>query len=238
MRRDPRADRAVPGPNLQGMRLTIPHYFRLPIDLGLDDAEGWDALRMTPSPFAVPATRAEWEHAADARPELAARAEVIASVAEGLGADVVASYGVGAALMERHLVGRVDRLVCSDYTPETMRRVRDYLPAAEVKVHDLMADPPLDADLHVFHRVDTEFTDAQWHELLSRFPAPVLFAISELAGPKAVVREAITRLRGGKEVGWLRNEAAFRALVPERFSVQRLRIGDLPGFLLMEAPPA
>ena len=54
----------------------------------------------------------------------------------------------------------------------------------------------------------------------------------------AVVRTAISRLRGGRLVGWFRTEDALRAMLPERVSVERLQIGDLPGFLLRDESTA
>lgn len=218
------------------MRLTIPHYFRLPMAGDLDGPAAWDSLRSTTSPFAVPATRTAWECAADARPEYAERAAAVAAVADRLGVTTVASYGVGSGLLERHLVGRVEHLRCGDFTPQAIARVAELMPEAQVQLHDLTTDPPMSADLHLFHRVDTEFTDAQWRTILGRFDGPVLFAFSELLTPKGVVRELLTRLRGGRKVGWFRTEDAFRAAIPARFSVERLQIGDLPGFLLSDRP--
>lgn len=215
------------------MRLTIRHRYRLPGAADLGDANGWDALRVSSSDFEVPPTSDAWRQRADERPEFAARATAISAVADRLGADVVASYGVGAAFMERHLVSKVGRLVCGDFAPESTRRVAIHMPDAEVRVHDLLVDPPLVADLHVFHRVDTEFTDRQWGTILAQFDRPVLMVMSELLTPRAVVRETITRLRGGKSVGWLRTAAAFRAMVPSRFRIEQVQIADLIGFLLV-----
>ncbi len=168
----PQAVHRAPRANLAAMRLTVPHYYRLPMAKDLDDAASWDELRATSSAFAVPQTRAEWERTADARPEFLARAEDVAAVARRLDARVVASYGVGAALVERHLVGRVDRLVCGDFTPVAIQRVRELMPDADVRLHDLSEDPPFQADLHLLHRVDTEFSDVQWRAILQRFAVP------------------------------------------------------------------
>ena len=88
------------------MRLTIRHKF----DFGADRAlvgndlvrpEAWDALRtQTDGPFALPATREEWERVGrratgDPRPRQGDR-----RAPDDLGAESLASYGVGGAPLE------------------------------------------------------------------------------------------------------------------------------------------
>jgi len=60
------------------------------------------------------------------------------------GARTVASYGVGAALIEvLMLQQRPSRaLLLSDYGPATVQRLRDLLPDTTVTLHDLLTDPP------------------------------------------------------------------------------------------------
>jgi len=140
---------------------------------------------------------------------------------------------VGTALMERHLVGLVGHLRCGDFTPAAIAQVAELVPEIEFCVHDLDRDPPLVADLHLFHRVDTELDDAGWKRLLERYQRPILLVMSEILTFRTLTREAITRLRGGHRVGWLRNEAAIRAFVPASYRIERLPIGDLTGFLLL-----
>lgn len=216
------------------VRLTIRHRYRTPTGTGLDDAASWDAIRQTATAFGVPPTRRDWERVADERYELRQRAEAISAVAAHLNASTVASYGVGTALMERHLVGLVGHLRCADFTPTTIAQVAAIAPEIEFCVHDLDRDPPLAADLHLFHRVDTELDDAGWTRLLERYRGPILMVMAELLTARTLAREALTRLRGGHRVGWVRNEAAIRALVPARYRIERLPIGDLTGFLLLD----
>jgi hypothetical protein len=70
------------------MRITVPHYFDFGADRELvgEDVvrpEAWDALRtQSDGPFALPATRAEWERVADERPDIRDRARAIDALAK------------------------------------------------------------------------------------------------------------------------------------------------------------
>ena len=95
--------------------------------------------------------------------------------------------------MER--LGPERRLLLADYAPETVERLRELFPAAEVYRHDLLADPPLPADVHLFHRVDTELTDDEWREALRRFAGErVLVVATEVATSRRLVQELLLRL--------------------------------------------
>ena len=134
--------------------LTIRHVFDFGPDRELvgDDlirADRWDALRtQTCGAFAIASSRAELAEVADSRPELDARARAIAKVARTRRAESLASYGVGGAVLELCLMragsGRL-RLTLSDYAPETVTRLRQLFPEAEVQRFDLTRDPPLRA---------------------------------------------------------------------------------------------
>jgi len=214
------------------MRLTIRHYFRTPSGEELVGAEAWDRIRETDSAFATPPTRSEWLRMSD-RPELVRRAEMIARIAGERRANVVASYGVGPALRDRHLESRVGRLVCSDFTPRTIDRVTRYMPEADVRLHDLRSGP-LDADLHVLHRVDTEFDNVELASTLDLFRGTeVLIVVSQFLNARYLLREIVTRVRGGHMAGWLRTEAAFQKVIPSGFETHRRQVADLPAFLLL-----
>lgn len=214
------------------MRLTIRHRFLSPTGKAIVGADGWDAVRQTATTFGVPASRGAWIDEADSRPELRSRALAVAAIADLLGAQRVASYGVGTALLERHLVGLVDQLVCSDFTPVAVEAMKAYLEDAEVVVHDLVADPPLAADLHVLHRVDTEFSDDELSVVLAKFEAPTLLIVSEFLTGRGFLREMLTWARGGQQAGWTRSERAFEMLIPHGRLAGRYTIGDLEGFLI------
>ena len=214
------------------VRLTIPHYFPTPTGAPLDSADAWDEIRQVDAAFALPPTRNAWVAQADARPELRQRADVVADVAADLGVHVVASYGVGTGLLEYHLSKRVRRMVSGDYAPSTTEQLATIAPELDPVVHDLSIDGPLPADLHVMHRVDTEFTNAQWRDILRRFDAPVLLVISERLEISGVWRELRCRLRGGKRAGWLRTMATVRTWVPHHMTATDLQVADLPGLLL------
>ena len=54
-------------------------------------------------------------------------------------------------------------------------------PNATVVLHDLQSDPPIPADVQLFHRVDTELGDRDWRDVFQRFRGErILFIPGEL----------------------------------------------------------
>jgi hypothetical protein len=225
------------------VRLTIPHYFdfgadRVHVGDDLVRAEAWDALRLnTTGAFSVPATRAAWEEAAEGRPEIGARAERIVELARERGVRRLASYGAGAALLElwMHRLAPDVELVLTDYAAATVERVAAIFPEARVVRNDLLTDPPVEADLHVFHRIDTELTNKQWRAALRRFAAvPVLVAATEIIDLDRALEELArwVRSRNLSRAGWLRTRDAFEAIYGSEHDIRALSVGDLEGWLL------
>jgi hypothetical protein len=218
--------------------LTIRHVYDFGADRALvgDDLvrpEAWDALRVqTDGPFSLPPDRAAWEQQALSRPELADRARAINAWADAAGAGRLASYGVGGATLEYLLWReRPERsLVVGDYTPSAVARLAELFPEADVRRFDLLTDAPLEADVHLLHRVDTEFTNAQWRALLPRFAARrVLVVATEVASLRRMsweVRRRFSRVPTTR-AGWLRNRAAFERLWRATHDATALRVGDL-----------
>ena len=230
------------------MRLTVRHHF----DFGTDRAvvgedlvrpEAWDALRTeTTGAFALAATREEWERTADEHPELEARARRIGAVLDRRGVARLASYGVGGATLECWLarVHPEADLTVTDYAPATVERLRGIFTEAECTEHDLVEDAPLEADLHLFHRIDTEFTNRQWKRIFERFSGlPVLFVAAgqvDLLGALAEVRKG--RRDGASRAGWVRTRPALEALWGRTHTARRADIGDLPAWELEPRVPS
>lgn len=226
-----------------GIPLTLPHRYDFGDDTKVvgDDllqAEAWDALRtQTTGAFAMARDRAELERQADERPEIGERMrEVDALLTEG-GARKVVSYGVGGGLPELWLLrinpGR--ELVVTDFAPETVNRLRGILPEAEVHKHDLLNEAPLEGDMHVFHRIDTELDNEQWRGVYRRFAAePVLV----VAGEFLPVRDIPKHLRiacynrKATNAGWMRTQGAFNSLWRKTHRASHRRLSDLDGWLL------
>jgi hypothetical protein len=203
--------------------------------------EAWDALRtQTSGPFAMAGTRAELEAQADARPEIDARARQISEWLDGRGAATVASYGVGAALpelwLQRHAPQR--RLIATDYGEATIERLRTLLPEMEPVHHDLLHDSPLTADIHLFHRIDTEFSNGQFRALLQRFAdVHLLVVATEVTTLRGAVGEVRKALRPGtSRAGWARTRGAFEALWCPTHEFTRLRFNDLDAWALEPRP--
>jgi hypothetical protein len=224
------------------MRLTVRHN----VDFGADRAvvgddlvrpEAWDALRTrTSGVFALADTREAWERTADEHPELEARARRLDAVFARRGARRVASYGVGGATLECWLSRLApDReLAVTDYARATVERLRPIFREAECLVHDLAADPPLDADLHLFHRIDTEFDNARWRAVLERFASvPIVFVAAGQVGLRGALAEVRRGRRpGSSRAGWVRTRSAIEALWRHTHTAVPVDVGDLPAWEL------
>jgi hypothetical protein len=224
------------------MRLTVRHHF----DFGADRAvvgedlvrpEAWDALRtQTSGAFALAATRAEWEKTADDHPELENRARRISELLDARGVRRLVSYGAGGATLECWLkrVAPDRELVVTDYAEATVERLGGIFTEAECVRHDLSEDPPLRADLHLFHRIDTEFTNDQWRRIFQRFAGlPVLV----VAAGQVDVRGAIAEWRRGRRpgasrAGWVRTRPALEVLWGRTHAARAADVGDLPAWEL------
>jgi hypothetical protein len=225
------------------MRITIRHYFDFRAERAIvgDDLvrpESWDALRMrTSGPFAAASSREELERTAEELPDIEARATAIDRWLEQNRVGVLASYGVGGGVLEWWLERLCPerRLLLTEYAPETVERLRQLFPGAEIHRHNLLSDPPLVANAHLFHRVDTELTNAEWHETLRRFAGErMLVVAAEVATPKRLLQELLLRLRSRhlSRAGWLRTRGAFEELWQETHDARPLRLHDLDGWAL------
>jgi hypothetical protein len=234
---------------LSGLRLTIRHSFdfgcdRLVVGDDLVRPEAWDALRTeTHGPFAIAPDRGELERTADARPEIEERARQICARLDDRGIQTLASYGVGGAVLELWLqrFRPETALSLTDYAPETVTRLRELFPGATVESHDVRTDPPLEADLHLFHRIDTELTNGEWRQVLRRFDAQTILVVAtEVADLDRVARELVGRLRNRRltRAGWLRTREAFEALWPPTHEATPMRLYDLDAWLLEPRTPA
>lgn len=199
----------------------------------LAQAGAWDALRVqTDGPFALPDSRDAWEQAASAQPALASRAAAIDAWCTANGIARLASYGVGTGLLELSLYTRAPRLqlVCADYAPATVDRLAGLFAEAEVHRHDFLVDPPLEADAHLFHRVDTELPDRAWPAVFARFAGQrILLVAAEVIDLRRATWELRRRLtqRGATKAGWIRNAPALERLWRRTHEGTRLTIGDL-----------
>jgi hypothetical protein len=223
------------------VRLTLRHTF----DFGAEAARlgsdlvrpgSWDALRETTGPFGLPRTRTEWEARA-AAPELAGRARDIAAIAARLEARTICSHGVGTAALELRVLRAAPgvRLICTDFAPRTVERLRTLFPEADVRVHDLVREEPPEADVHLMHRIDTELTDAEWRDVFPRFrTGPILFVPVLLLTWTEAARELARRLRAPRatRAGYLRSEDALRALWAPSHADSSESVGDLAAFVL------
>jgi hypothetical protein len=132
------------------------------------------------------------------------------------------------------------RLLLTDYAPETVARLRELFPEAQVRRHNLVTDAPLEADVHLFHRIDTELTNTQWREVLRRFGAETIVVVAtEVADVRRLFGELARRVRsrGLTKAGWLRTRGAFEALWRPTHEVEALELHDLHGWVLRPRRP-
>jgi hypothetical protein len=225
------------------MRITIRHYFDFGDDgsvVGDDlvNPKAWDALRTrTHGAFALPDSREEWERMADARDDIRLRAAEIARWLSDHGISSIASYGAGVGTLELwlHRLYPDLRQTLTDYAPNAVERLAQLFPQAEVIRHDLLTEGPLNANLHLFHRIDTEFTNQQWQSILDRFRGHALLVV---ATEVINLRRALLELRRRRtyahasRAGVIRNRAAFEALWRRTHRMRRLRFNDLEAWAL------
>jgi hypothetical protein len=229
---------------LEIVRITVPHYFDFGEDRRLvgDDLirpEAWDAIRIdSTGAFALPGSRADWEGLVDGQSDYAERARIIDRLIAERDEGSVASYGVGVASLELWLsrLRPERRLAIGEYAPETAARLRELFPEAEVHLHDLLADPPLDADWHLFHRIDTEFSNRQARSVFERFSErPVIVVASELLeGWRSALDEIWSgvRNRNASRSGYVRNRAALEALWRDTHDAEPVPMHDHPAWVL------
>jgi hypothetical protein len=220
------------------VKLTIRH--RYSFDSGGDLRElntpaAWDEVRARGDIFGLRETRDRWVAEVADHDELGRRADAVVSVARAVRARSICSYGVGIALFEKRIADAAPdlELICTDFAPRAVERLAAHFPEARVVLHDLRVDAPLSADLHLFHRLDTEFSDDEWPELFARFRGPVLLLASELVGPRTITREFATLARHPRatKAGWIRTEDSLRALWSATHDDERVD-ADLPTYLL------
>jgi hypothetical protein len=225
------------------IRLTVRHVYDFGADRELvgDDLvrpESWDALRVqTDGPFSMARDRAELERVRDEHPEVGERMRVVDRLLRDRGAGSVASYGVGGGVPEAWLqhIAPETRLTLAEYAPETVARLRELFPGVDVQQHDLLRDPPVAADAHLFHRIDTELDDDEWHQVFRRFASEAVIVVAtEIADVKRIALEVRSRLqnRNASRAGWMRNRAAFEALFKPTHDATRVSFNDLDGWLL------
>jgi hypothetical protein len=220
------------------MRLTLRHYHRFERSRpeSLRTPAGWDVLRLRgDESFRLPETHEEWERLAE-RDEVRRRAAELDAWLEARPIESLASYGVGTAALERALwrlrPGR--RLLLTESAPATAARLEGLFAEAEVRRHDLRSDPPLDAALHLFHRIDTELDDEEWRDVFSRFSgARVLVVATQVLGPLGLAHALLTRLRPGSTwAGYARTRGAFEALWAATHAAEPFRLYGLEAWAL------
>jgi hypothetical protein len=129
----------------------------------------------------------------------------------------VASYGVGVGRLEvlLHEANPERELILTEYAPANVERLRELLPDADVRRHDLLEQPPLDAGLHLMHRIDTELSNAEWRAVFESFARErILWVAAGLLGPRQLAVHLLPARgsRGGTRAGLLRTRGAFDSL--------------------------
>jgi len=200
----------------------------------------WDLVRATDAGFLLPDTRREWVEKA-AIPPLPERAAAIADVIRRHGWRHVCSHGVGPGYVEHHLARLLPdvRVSCYDNAPVATARLAALFPEAEVRVGDFRRELPV-ADVHLFHRVDTELDDREWRTVFDRISVPVVFVAGGLldgpVGWRSRARSRVGRAwrRDLAFVGYARDEEAMRSLWRGR-QAQGFQAAELSGWVIFPA---
>lgn len=239
------------------MKITMKHYYYFgektdAIGGSLIRPGSWDALRTADSgpqdDFSMPETRTAWEERSLSNTALNGRADALTDFLKPRYRRVY-SYGVGCAFLEYFLKKRDPMLFlrCSDFTPRVIERLKKvFTEADEIILFDMLSgtwDNGGPDCVHMFHRVDTEFSDQQWRDIFKRMSRSgvenVLFVPSEYLTMKRIIVQKIKYFlyswTGRKMTfsGFLRTRERFVSLVSEFYDiVQLVEVGDLTGFLL------
>jgi len=225
-----------------GRPITAPHYYdfgndRRLVGDELDRPDAWDAIRTrTESQFTLPPTREAWERHADRWNEGSVRARAIDRWLCAHSVGSLASYGVGGASLELwlHRLSPERSLTITEYAPATVAWLTRFFTEAEVRHHNLPTDEPLDADVHLFSRIDQEFSDEAWQSILQRFSGRRILIATEGYHLEWMRKELLLKHTNPNATwaGWLRNRAAFEALWKRTHRSHFLRLGDLDGWAL------
>jgi hypothetical protein len=173
------------------------------------------------------------------RRELAARARAIDAWLEEQGAQTVASYGVGGAQLEwwLHRLRPQRKLVVTDYAEATLERLGRVFPDVPALSHDLRRDEPLSADVHLFHRIDTELDDHDWEEVFMRFRSATVFVVATAVLDLRrflfeLGHRPLLKRRHASSAGFIRTRGAFEALWQRTHYAEPLRMHDLHAWAL------
>jgi hypothetical protein len=124
----------------------------------------------------------------------------------------------------------------TDYGPATTARLGGVFPAVEVRRHDLRRDDPIESDVHLFHRIDTELDNHEWRAVFERFRhAEILLVATEVLDVRALAFELygrIAKLGRASRAGFVRNRAAFEALWRSTHVGDPLEMHDLHAWAL------
>ena len=226
------------------MRLKIRNYFPFyeaheVIGPDLVRPEAWDRARLssTRPDFALPEDRVDYERLVDSETAYEERARRLDHILDEFGAASVASYGVGRGVLERWL-SRLspDRaLTITEYTPASLARLGQLFPEARTEVFDLRSESPLDADVHLMHRLDTELDDPEWREVFARYAEErVIFIAASQLSVWLFLWQARVRLQRRRTfAGWLRTHDAVADLWSDTHVAESIPGLDLDGWVLV-----
>jgi hypothetical protein len=220
--------------------LTVRHYFGFGVEravLGDDllSAAAWDALRTrTDGVFSLPTTREALIRVARSYSQWVERAALLNAM---IGDRTIASYGVGSALIEVLLLDLAPRrrMTLTQYAPATVERLTELLPDQVVVLHDVLNDPPLAADLHLFHRLDVSLSGRQWHQVFRALAdQPILFVGEPVSPARAWKEMRLRRQRraNGVMAGWIRTRGAYESLWRATHRHEHRPLNDMDAWFL------
>ena len=224
------------------MRITIPHFYdfgQQGAELGdaLNTPQAWDSLRTgSPGAFAMATDCDAWEQQSRQNSIVRTRAKDLCNELATLGARSLASYGVGGAILEywvRELSPDL-ALTITENAPATLSRLELFFPEAAVALHDILNEDPVSADVHLLHRIDTEFSNDELSRIIARLQNETVIVIAtRLLDLRAVLGELRQRLKpGATRAGLQRTRAVFEETWRDSHAIERHSFGDLEGWIL------
>ena len=123
----------------------------------------------------------------------------------------------------------------TEYASATVERLKRIFPEASVLERDLIRDDPVAADVHLFHRIDTELGNSDWKAVFERFADQRVLFLTQPASARLLFAELRKNLvnRRTTEAGFVRNRAALEALWSETHCCRTVvAVGDLLAWTL------
>ena len=239
------------------MKLTVKHYYSFgkrakEVGDNLISENSWDVVRIDDenlnTPFSIPPKREDWIKKCISNERMLKRAEDINKFIKRKNFKKIISFGAGACFMEYNLKHQNSDIVleCSDFNPKGVLRLKEIFTEATISMFDMLHGEWKNEKgvLYLFHRIDTDFSDAEWKYIFKKMYKAgvdnILFVPCNIDTYRSLFKiqlskwyQIIIKKNKLSFAGYLRTKDAFRSLFLNFYNLsEELNINDLTGFFL------